>query len=235
MEMVAAPLLRLSSATKWFGTVAALRDVNIQVNSGDFLVIFGPNGAGKTTLLRTMASLSKLTSGEIHFSLEGQDQYKSRVGYVSHQSLLYDELSGFENLAFYARLYKLRNDYERIRQMLESMGLIEAQNRLVREYSTGMKQRLTLARALLHKPQLLLLDEPYAGLDQHGVRVLTDLLRRLKNEGKTILLVTHNLSQGLELCTRVVIQHRGRVVFQATAPQFNKSEFEALYLKAVEP
>ena len=234
MSTVCVPILRLSSATKRFGSVAAVREVDLEVCSGDFLVIFGPNGAGKTTLLKMIASLTEPTSGEIQFSIEGGDQNGSRVGYVSHQSLLYNELSGFENLLFYARLYALKNMRKRVTEMVAKMGLQDAQNRLVREYSRGMKQRLTLARALLHEPQMLLLDEPYTGLDQHGGRVLTEVLRKVKEEGKTILLITHNLAEGLELSTRVVIQHRGQIVFHATDPDLDKSDFERLYFQAVE-
>lgn len=234
MPTVAVPLLRVASATKRFGSVAAVRDVDLEVFSGDFLVIFGPNGAGKTTLLRMIASLTEPTSGEIQFSIGGGNQNGSRVGYVSHQSLLYNELSGFENLLFYARLYALKNMRTKVGEMVAKMGLQDSQNRLVREYSRGMKQRLTLARALLHEPQMLLLDEPYTGLDQHGGRVLTDVLRKLREEGRTIMLITHNLAEGLELCTRVVIQHRGQIVFHAAAPELDKSDFERLYLQAVE-
>ncbi|MDA2927988.1 heme ABC exporter ATP-binding protein CcmA [Acidobacteria bacterium AH-259-G07] len=229
------PLLRLSQITKTFGTIRAVWNLDLEVYPGDFLAIFGPNGAGKTTLLRIIASLTQPTSGTIEFTQKNSSQNRQQVGYVSHQSLLYNELTGFENLLFYARLYGIGNAQDRADEMLAKMGLEQAGDQLVREYSRGMKQRLTLARALLHEPQLLLLDEPYTGLDQHGSRLFTQVLEGLKEEGRTVLLITHNLGEGLALCTRAVIQHRGVLVFQAARQEFEKSEFEKLYFRAVEP
>lgn len=227
------PLLRLSNLTKRFGTVTAVRDVYLEVYSGDFLTIFGPNGAGKTTLLKMVALLTRPTHGEIVFAqgLKGQREF---IGYVSHQSFLYNEMSALENLVFYARLYDLARGGERIEEMLRKMGLWEVRRRLVREFSRGMKQRLTLARALLHQPGLLLLDEPYTGLDQHASRLLTRILRELKEEGRTILLITHNLNEGLELSTRVMIQHRGELVFQASRQEVKEADFQDLYFRMVE-
>ena len=228
------PLLRLSKVTKRFGVIRAVWNVDLEVSQGDSLAIFGPNGAGKTTLLRIIASLTQPTSGEIEFAFKGDNQSRNRVGYVSHLSLLYNELTGFENLLFYARLYDIQEAHDRAAEMLAKMGLEGARNQRTGEYSRGMKQRLTLARALLHEPQLLLLDEPYTGLDQHGSRLFTEVLRGLKQEGRTILLVTHNLGEGLELCDRVMIQNRGELVFQARGEHLDKSGFEKLYFQAVE-
>ncbi len=229
-----APLLCLSGITKRFGVVRAVRNVDLKIFPGDFLSIFGPNGAGKTTLLRIIASLTHPTVGRIEFSEENEDQERVRVGYVSHQSLLYNELTGFENLLFYGNLYGLDKPRRQASEMLIRMGLEEAGQRLVREYSRGMKQRLTLARALLHDPSLLLLDEPYTGLDQHGSRLLTRVLRSVKEEGSTVLLITHNLREGLELCSRAVIQHRGRLVLEASPDELEMAHFENLYLQTVE-
>lgn len=228
------PLLRLSKITKKFGAIRAVWNVDLEISPGDFLAIFGPNGAGKTTLLRVIASLTQPTTGEIAFALKGENRRRDGVGYVSHLSLLYNELTGIENLLFYARLYGIKEAQERAAEMLTKMGLEEARNQLTGEYSRGMKQRLTLARALLHEPQLLLLDEPYTGLDQHGSRLFTEVLSGLKDEGRTILLVTHNLGEGLELCNRVMIQNRGELVFQAPREHVEKSGFERLYFQAVE-
>jgi len=229
-----APLVLLSGITKRFGVVRAVRNVDLKIFPGDFLTLFGPNGAGKTTLLRIIASLTHPTVGRIEFSEENADQKRVRVGYVSHQSLLYNELTGFENLLFYGNLYGLDKPFRQASDMLTKMGLEEAGQRLVREYSRGMKQRLTLARALLHDPSLLLLDEPYTGLDQHGSRLLTRILRSVKEEGSTVLLITHNLREGLELCSRAVIQHRGRLVFEASPDELEMPHFENVYLQTVE-
>jgi len=227
------PLLHLSGITKRFEGIRAVSNVNLKVFPGDFLTIFGPNGAGKTTLLRIIASLTQPTVGHIEFSEENVNKGRAQVGYVSHQSFLYNELTGFENLEFYGNLYDFREPRTRASEMLIKMGLEKVGQRLVREYSRGMKQRLTLARALLHAPSLLLLDEPYTGLDQHGSRLLTSILRNVKEEGSTVILITHNLREGLELCSRAVIQHRGELILEASSDELEISHFENVYLQMV--
>ena len=227
------PLLHLSGITKRFEGIRAVSNVNLKVFPGDFLTIFGPNGAGKTTLLRIIASLTQPTVGHIEFSEENVNKGRAQVGYVSHQSFLYNELTGFENLEFYGNLYDFREPRTRASEMLIKMGLEKVGQRLVREYSRGMKQRLTLARALLHAPSLLLLDEPYTGLDQHGSRLLTSILRNVKEEGSTVILITHNLREGLELCSRAVIQHRGELILEVSSDELEISHFENVYLQMV--
>ncbi|RPI20975.1 MAG: heme ABC exporter ATP-binding protein CcmA [Acidobacteria bacterium] len=229
-----APLVRLVKLTRKFGPVTAVRNVDLEIRTGDFIAIFGPNGAGKTTLLKMVASLLSPTSGKVVFSADGSSRNRSEVGYVSHQTLLYNELTGRENLAFYGRLYSLPDPDNAASEMLLKMGLREAADLAVRGYSRGMKQRLTLGRALLHEPRLILLDEPYTGLDQHGSRILTEMLRSLREEGRTVLMITHSLAEGLELCTRVLIQHRGRLVFQSDRDAVDRAGFENLYFQTVE-
>ena len=170
--------LRISHLTKRFGSFRAISDLTLRIDVGQFVGLFGPNGAGKTTLLKLVAGLLKPTSGTISLGFNGSEPGRRNVGYVSHQSLLYPEMTGYENLHFYSRLYGVAHPRERSRRTLERMGLSGAGEQLVREYSRGMKQRLTLGRALLHEPSLLLLDEPYVGLDQQGNRLLTRILRK---------------------------------------------------------
>lgn len=226
------PLLSLTDVTRKYGLVTALWRVSLDVFPGDFVAVFGPNGAGKSTLLRVIASLTKPNRGSVKFG--AGESSRERVGYVSHQSLLYNEMTGLENLAFYGRLYGLSDPMGRARAMVDQLGLANAADQLVRGYSRGMKQRLTLARALLHEPGLLLLDEPYTGLDQHGSRLLTRLLSRLREGGRTVILITHNLAEGWELCTRFLIQNRGEIVHQATREEIDRAELESLYFKLVE-
>lgn len=228
------PLVRLVNLTRKFGPVTAVKNVNLEIRQGDFLAIFGPNGAGKTTLLKMVASLLPPSSGQVVFLPDGSAPNRSEVGYVSHQTLLYNELTGRENLAFYGRLYSLKDPEASAGEMLLRMGLREAADLQVRGYSRGMKQRLTLGRALLHEPRLVLLDEPYTGLDQHGSRLLTKILLNLREEGRTVLMITHSLVEGLELGNRVIIQHRGKLVFQASRDEVNRADFENLYFQAVE-
>ena len=227
-------LVLLSRVTKIFGLVRAVLDVDLEVCRGDFLAIFGPNGAGKTTLLRMVSGLTQPTSGSIQFESNDDHSGRDRVGYVSHQSFLYNELTGIENLVFYGRLYGIGKARGRAEEMLVKMGLQDARYQRVGTYSRGMKQRLTLARALLHEPDLLLLDEPYTGLDRHGSRIFTEVLKGLKEEGRTVLLITHNLGAGLELCGQIVIQNKGELVFQASRGQVDASDFERLYFQVVE-
>ncbi len=227
-------LVRLVNLTRKFGPVTAVKNVNLEIRTGDFLAIFGPNGAGKSTLLRMVASLLPPTSGEVVFLPNGSTPNRSQVGYVSHQTLLYNELTGRENLTFYAQLYSMADPGTTADETLVRMGLREAADLPVRGYSRGMKQRLTLGRALLHGPRLVLLDEPYTGLDQHGSRLLTKILLSLREEGRTVLMITHSLAEGLELGSRVIIQHRGKLVFQASRDEVDRADFENLYFQAVE-
>ncbi len=226
--------LRISHLTKRFGTFRAVSDLTLQIEEGQFASLFGPNGAGKTTLLKLVAGLLKPTSGTISLRFNGSGPKRANIGYVSHQSLLYQEMSGIENLLFYSRLYGVARPRKRSRRVLEKMGLSGAGEQPVREYSRGMKQRLTLGRALLHEPSLLLLDEPYVGLDQQGNRLLTRILRSLKDGDHTVLLVTHNLAEGLELCDRVLIQHRGSLAYDHASGGLDRRDVEAAYLQAVE-
>ncbi|MEJ2080015.1 MAG: ABC transporter ATP-binding protein [Acidobacteriota bacterium] len=178
MPAASVPILTTKQLTKRFGSLTAVWKVDLEIRPGDFWVIFGPNGAGKSTLLRTLAQLTRPSEGTIEFL--NPDEGRGRIGYVSHQSLLYGELTGLENLIFFGRLYGLPDPQSRAEQLLEQMHLSGSRHRQTRGYSSGMKQRLTLARALLHNPGLLLLDEPFAGLDQHGSRLLTEVLSEVK-------------------------------------------------------
>lgn len=214
--------------------MTAVKNVNLEIRTGDFLTIFGPNGAGKSTLLKMVASLLSPTSGQVVFLPDGAAPDRAVVGYVSHQTLLYNELTGRENLAFFGRLYSVPDPEGAASDMLLRMGLREAADLPVRGYSRGMKQRLTLGRALLHQPRLVLLDEPYTGLDQHGSRLLTRILLSLREEGRTVLMITHSLAEGLELGSRVIIQHRGKLVYQASRDEVDRAGFENLYFQAVE-
>lgn len=231
MENPASPIFAVAeSVSQRFGPQLAVRDVSFEIPPGQFVVLFGPNGAGKSTLLRMMAGLYRPTSGAFHFE---PDLDHARIGYVSHWSLLYGELTGRENLLFFARLHGVQAAEERADTLLQKLSLENAAARPVVEYSSGMRQRLTLARALLHEPDFLLLDEPYSGLDQHGNRLLTGLLRQIKAEQKTVMMVTHNLTDGFRLADRVMIMHRGRLLMDADRHTMQPEEFEEIYFTTV--
>jgi len=227
-------LLLATQLTKRFGAVTAVRDVSFRAHEGDFIAIFGPNGAGKTTLLQLIANLSQPTQGVLEWFPEKPDQVRCSVGFVSHQSLLYSELSGFENLLFFSRLYGVIRPRKRAQELLDQMGLQGAGHRLVKHYSSGMKQRLTLARALAHDPEVLLLDEPYAGLDQHGSRLLTGILKGLRGDRRTVFLITHNLMEGMALATRALIMNRGEIVHETGLGELESEKLENLYFRLVE-
>ncbi len=193
-ETAPAPVITVSNLIKQFGRFAALRGVTAEFASGKLYAILGDNGAGKTTLLRTFAGLNQPSSGSL--SILGASKFRDicqHVGYMAHPSLLYDEMSGMENLEYFARLYGIANR-TRCAQVILAVGLDPALTRPVGQYSQGMKQRMSLARALLHDPQILLLDEPFSNVDVHSTTEMVRLLARTRDQGKTVLIVTHQAS-----------------------------------------
>ena len=221
-----------------FGGLRAVDGVSFELQPGELLTVFGPNGAGKTTLLRMLAGVMRPNAGHVRVAGAPADvasrDWRHRVGIVSHQSLLYGQLTIEENLRFYGRLFGLDDLKTRIPERLASMGLSDRARTPVRELSRGLKQRVALARALLHDPEVVLLDEPYTGLDPHASAVLREQLASLKNGRRTVVLVTHNLKQGLELSDRVAIQVQGRFSSVTDSASLDLAELEVLYHAAVE-
>ncbi len=226
-------MIRVRGLVKAFGFNAALRGVDLDVGEGEFVTVVGPNGAGKTTLLRVLATLSKPTAGRVEIA--GRDvtrsgpQVRRLVGLVSHQTLLYPHLSAEDNLRFYGRLYGLDDLEARVDQVLQLVELAGRRTDLVRTFSRGMQQRLTIARAILHRPQVMFFDEPYTGLDQQAASVLSRILTDVAAAGRTVLLTTHNLERGLVGCDRVVILNRGKIVHQASRSDIEPATFVHLY------
>lgn len=242
-------MIEVRNLTKSFGSKYALRGVNLRVMPGESLVLFGPNGAGKSTLVRILSSLSRPSGGTVHIGgldlakhAEGIRRY---LGVVSHAPLLYDSLTAEENLRFFAGLYGMKGPEPRIKALLERVGLYSRRADLVRTFSRGMVQRLAIARALLHDPEVLLLDEPDTGLDPQAAEMLHGLLSELSGRahrssatpaagpgverGRTIVTVTHSLERGLALADKAVILANGRVVFETAARDLDATAFRRLY------
>jgi len=223
---------------KAFGHLYALRGLDLTIRPGEFVTIFGPNGAGKTTLIRTLALLVRPSSGKVCIlgtPLEAADPtLRQRIGVISHQTFLYPNLTGLENLQFYGRLFHVPALNARVAEVLEEVELTSRAGSLVRTWSKGMTQRLAIARAILHRPEIVLLDEPYTGLDQHAAVLLSNLLRRLRDGHRTLIMTTHNLEQGLELSHRICIQVAGRMVFDAPREGLTPARLGALYFEKLE-
>jgi heme exporter protein A len=226
-------MIEIAGLTKQYGLNSVLRGVNLNVAASEFVTLVGSNGAGKSTLLRIVATLAKPSAGTVTIGGWPLPKHARKVrryiGLVSHQSLLYNDLSAAENLSFFARLYGLPDPEHEVMSALARVGLLARQRDPVRTFSRGMVQRLTIARATLHAPDVLLLDEPYTGLDQEASALLDDLLRREREFGRTILLITHDLTRGLNLCDRIAILHRGKIARDVERNGQTPGQFLQLY------
>ncbi len=223
--------------TKRFGALRALDAVDLDLSRGESLAVFGPNGAGKTTLTRILTSSLKPTSGTLRIA--GRDprafdlETKRILGVISHQTFLYDDLTARENLLFFAGIYGVSDPAARAEAILDSVRLLDRADDPVRAFSRGMQQRLSLARCLIHDPAIVVLDEPFTGLDPYAATLLRATLQRLRLEGRTLLLVTHNLAEGLELSDRWMILSRGRVAAGGSSAGADRIAFEEAYFDHV--
>jgi len=233
-----APVLSARGLVREYGPVVAVNGVDLDLAPGDFLTVFGPNGAGKTSLLSLLGGRLKPTRGEVVIGGQrldfGETTWRSRIGVLSHQGFLYGHLTARENLRFFGKLFALPDLDRLVPERLEQVGLTDRADFLSRQLSHGMRQRLALARALLHDPDVVLLDEPYTGLDPYAATVLRNVLSSVQDGRRTVVMVTHNLTQGLELATRVAIQVRGRFAWEGARDGVDANGFERFYHKVVE-
>jgi len=231
-------MIKIEGLSKSFGAFYALRDVSLEINQGEFWMIVGPNGAGKTTLLKIIATLSHPSQGKIliNGTISEQDRLKIRrqIGFIGHQSFLYNNLTAEENLEFYARMYQLADMKCRIAEMLKKVGLGARKDDFVRNFSRGMQQRLSIARALLPDPKIVLLDEPFSGLDQSAIDNFVELFTSLISPERIIIMTTHNLQLGLQLSSHFAILSKGKIVQQASTDGFDIHQFKQLYRKLTE-
>jgi len=231
-------LIVVRKLVKRFGLKAVLRGLDFQVEAGEFVAILGPNGAGKTTFLRILASLSRPTFGEVSiagFSLPAQAAaVRRRLGVVSHLPLLYGDLTAEENLRFYARMYGLTGAESRIAEVLQLVDLTPRRRDLVRTYSRGMQQRLSIGRAVLHDPEVMLFDEPYTGLDQDACAMLDGVLKEVAARGRTVVMTSHDLGRVADLATRFDVLSRGAIAATIQGDQIQPNELLAFYKQATQ-
>jgi len=232
------PALQVQGLRKDFGHLEALRGIDFELKKGEFLSLFGPNGAGKTTMIRILSALTRPSSGTARVAgydvTETDPEMRREIGVIAHDSFLYADLSSLENIRFYAALYGIEGAEERAVEVIDEVGLKSRMHDRVRTFSRGMLQRLSIARAIVHNPSILFLDEPYTGLDQHASEILKEQLQALHTERRTILMTTHDFTRGLEMCDRVAIMVRGKLALWQTVDHIDPAGFEKLYLEKVE-
>ncbi len=216
-----------------------MRNINLRIEKGEFLTIFGPNGAGKTTLIKIMSTLVSPTSGKV--VIDGFDikenpvEIRKKIGVISHETYLYHELTAAENLRFFGRMYGTPDIENRIGELIKQVGLTYRKNDRVRTFSRGMKQRLSIARALIHDPPILFLDEPYTGLDQHATATFDRILGGMNANEKTRILISHDIEHGISMCDRAIILTDGHIVHEMTEDEIkNLLQCRAIYAKYVE-
>ena len=232
-------MIVVKNLIKTYGLQPVLRNLDLEIQGGDFVALLGPNGSGKSTLLRILAALSKPTSGEVTiggWSLPREAvAVRRQLGIVSHLPLLYDTLTAEENLRFFGQLYNLEKDYldQRIADTLLQVGLKYRAGDQVKTFSRGMLQRLTIARAILHDPAILLFDEPFTGLDQQASLVLDDLLRDLAKQDRTIIMTMHNIQRGHALASRVAIISKGKIGYLGDCADIPPTDISRVYAETV--
>ncbi|HTE46886.1 MAG TPA: heme ABC exporter ATP-binding protein CcmA [Gemmatimonadaceae bacterium] len=229
----------MSGVVRTFGRRRAVDGVDFSLNAGDCLALFGPNGAGKTTLLRMVAGLLKPTAGVVQIggrSLRDDAPARGQIGLISHQSMLYSALTARENVAFAARLQGVSDPGAATVRALDRIRILDRADAPVRSLSRGLQQRVSIARAIVHEPTVVLLDEPYTGLDAVGAAALTDMLRALRESGASLILVTHNVDEGLAVASDTAIMLAGRIVRRdkcaSLDPQAYVADYRALVMGA---
>jgi len=230
------PEVEVKNLSKVFGKRKVLDDISFELERGGFLSLFGPNGAGKTTLIKIISTLIAPSSGEVRLS--GMDPTKNsaairaKIGLISHSPLLYLDLSAEENLHFYGAMYGVENVDARIDELLDQVELGHRRYDLVRTFSKGMTQRLAIARALLHKPSVLFLDEPHTGLAPHAVDILESLIDSIR-KNHTFIMITHNIDRGISLCSKAMILYNGQIVFYQDKNELDIDKFKSIYHQRV--
>lgn len=208
-------MIDIKKLTKQADNKFILRGIDLSIERGETVAVLGSNGAGKSTLLKVLSTLIKPTTGRV--TINGLDLKKDSIkikrlfGYLSHSSLLYEQYSPLENLIYYGKLYGVENVEKRAAALVKEVGLSFFQNEPVKNFSRGMIQRIAIARAIVHDPKILYLDEPHTGLDQGAIGILNNVILSMKEKGTTTLMVTHDFKQAAEICNRIIIFKNGKI------------------------
>lgn len=229
--------IEVRGLAKYYGRVTALRDLNLTATAGEFIALFGRNGAGKTTFLRILAGLSRPSSGTFRVQLAGAVTprfVRGAIGYLSHSTALYADLTALENMRFYARLMDVIGDEDFLVRRIEEVGLAGREREPVRNYSRGMQQRLAIARAFLHNPGILLLDEPFTGLDQGGSDFLRNYLLKARSEGKICIMTIHDTQVGYEMADRLAVIEKGIAALDIPKASITLDAFQEQYRFIIE-
>ncbi len=231
-------IIEVTGLTKIYGFLPVLKSIDLTITRGEYIALLGPNGSGKSTLLRLLSGLSKPTQGTIRIG--GWDipqeamAVRSQIGMVSHKPLLYENLTAYENLNFFGKLYNIESSEreERINSLLDQVGLKKRATSLVRTFSRGMQQRLSIARALINEPDVLFFDEPYTGLDQDAGDMLEDLLKTANNFNRTVVMTTHQLHRASNVASRAVILSRGKIAYNENISSLSATDLTSAYTQA---
>lgn len=230
-------MIKAVNIVKKYGNKIVLTDINLFISRGQFITVLGPNGAGKSTLLRLLSMMTKPSGGQVLIDgVSGKDSplsLRKKIGVLSHNSFLYGGLTARENLKFYGKLYDVPDLRQRIDQVIEEVGLQYDMSDPVNTFSRGMLQRLAIARAIIHDPEILFLDEPYTGLDRHAVEILNNVLFNLNRKDRTIFMITHNFEQGLAHSDRILMLVKGKIVYDEIVTGFDEGLFKDIYLSNV--
>lgn len=228
--------LEVRELSRTFGARKALDKVSFELPRGAFLSIFGPNGAGKTTMLKVLSTLTPPSKGSAKVVgldvVEDAVELRERIGFISHNPLLYPDLTAEENLEFFANLYCIPDPKARVKELLTAVELNHRRLDAVRTFSRGMIQRLSIARSLLHRPDVIFLDEPYSGLDPHAMDILDSLIEQVRAE-HTFVMISHDLQKGLELCSHALILAKGKIVLFDEHEAIDPEAFAATYRATV--
>ena len=228
-----AQIIEIQGLTKAFGHHLALRGIDLKIRQGEKVAIFGPNGAGKTTLIKVLATIMNISSGKVLIaglnSKDNTEEIQRQIGVITHQTFLYGNLTAKENLEFYGRMYDVPRRKERINEVVDMVGMTPRLHDRVNTLSRGMQQRIAIARALLHRPTILLLDEPETGLDPQATSILWEMLSVEGEDKRTIVLTTHSLERGLELCDRLLILNQGKIAYEGSGQTLNLADLKQTY------